>query len=424
MLFFTLGSHPTLSVAEIAAVLGVKKNYSHCSKEILLLDEVNESPEWLQNRLAGTVKIGDIVGEVKKINQDEMADLIVSLLPQPGRNDDAKRIVFGLSVYSCGAPVNELVREAKRLGMAVKKRLKENGQAARLVSVNTPALTSAAVTGEKLLENGGEFVLIATKEKILIGQTRTVQNFNAWSDRDYGRPARDAKSGMLPPKLARMMINLATSPPPSLAASYGGHGLTPPRKGGGILDPFCGSGTVLMEAALMGFTKIIGSDISEKAIKDTEENLKWLQNNGGPDISQIKLFVKPVENLGEELKEKVEALVAETYLGPSLRDRETPARLKQISDDLEKRTFSGLLAIRGLLKKNGVAVLALPVLKVGSTIHYLPIKKLAAAAELSIAKMIPENLPLELQAQTSSGGLIYSRQDQRVGREIIKLVKT
>lgn len=400
MPFFVLGSHPSLSVAEIAAVLGFKKDYSQCSKEILLLEDNEQSLEWLQDRLAGTIKIGDIIGEVKKINREEIADLIVSFLPIR-----KEKIFFGLSIYSCGAPINELVKEITKIGMTIKKRLKESDQAVRFVSSNTPALTSAAVTGEKLLENGGEFVFITTKDKILIGQTRTVQNFQAWSNRDYGRPARDTKSGMLPPKLARLMINLSEA-----------------KRNMTLLDPFCGSGTVLMEAALMGFTKIIGSDISEKAITDTQINLDWLKQNTDTEVSFTKLFNRSVETLNEEIKEKIETIITETYLGPPLSGRENPNQIQQITNELIERIGSGLASIKNLLKTKGVAIIAVPCFP-GSQNQFLPTQKLVEKAGLKILSLLPQNLPKELQTTTPAGGLLYARKDQRVGREILKLVK-
>ena len=45
--------------------------------------------------------------------------------------------------------------------------------------------------------------------KGFLGQTLVVQPFKVLSKRDFGRPARDDHSGMLPPKLAQIMINLA-----------------------------------------------------------------------------------------------------------------------------------------------------------------------------------------------------------------------
>lgn len=413
MTFFVLGSHPALSLAEIAAVVGFKKDYSLASKEILLFDEAEQTPEFLQERLAGTIKIGGVVGEVKKFDQDEIADFIFSLLSPPsfGRRDknDGNRIVFGLSAYACGGNKKRLSDEIKKLGMAIKKRIKKNGQTARFVDSKEPELSSAAIVGEKILENGGEFVLIVLPEKIVIGQTRTVQNFKSWSNRDYGRPARDAKSGMLPPKLARMMINLALTPNPS------------PGGRGKILDPFCGSGTVLMEAAMMGWPKIIGGDISDRAIKDTQKNLEWLQKNFEIGLPKIQLINQSVETLDQELKDRVDTIVTETFLGPPLTGRENQEKIKYVFSDLEKRAQATFLALTKLLKKDGVAVLALPVFKFGQENYYLPTKKLATAAGLSFIKILPENLPKEISGITPSGGLLYSRPKQRVGREIIKI---
>ncbi|HBR80399.1 MAG: putative DNA methylase [Candidatus Uhrbacteria bacterium GW2011_GWE2_45_35] len=398
MKFFILGSHPALSIAEIATVVGTKKNYSKCSKEVLLLDEVEQEAETLQERLAGTIKIGEIVGEVKKIDRDEVAELFIALL-----SFTEKRVTFGISAYSLDTH-EDLSSEVKQIGMTLKNKLKEDGRSARFVSAKTASLPSVAVVGEKLLENGAEFVLITSRDKIYLGQTSTVQNFNAWSDRDFGRPARDAKSGMLPPKLARMMINLSGA-----------------ELDNTVIDPFCGSGTVLMEAALMGFSKIIGGDISEKAIKDSKANLIWLDQNFGTETSKIPLFVQPVETLTEVFSEKVDAVIAETYLGPPLSGHESLERRRQIVAELTERTASALVGLKKLLKKNATLVLALPAVKHEQEISYLPLKKLAATAGFKILDPLPTSLPEYLKSKTSSGGLLYARKEQRVVREIVIL---
>jgi len=411
MTFFVLGSHPSLSLAEIASVLGVDTNQLPHSKEILLLDEINDSPEELQDRLAGTIKIGDIIGEVAKIDKEEIADLLVSLFPF-----SEGKVTFGISVYSLDAR-RDLSTEVKQIGMTIKKRLKEEGRSARFVSTNSAALPSVAVTGEKLLENGAEFVFIVSKEKIYLGQTRTVQDFQSWSARDYGRPRRDTKSGMLPPKLARMMINLAT-PQNGNKTAVGANGHSPLRQMS-VLDPFCGSGTVLMEATLMGFKNLIGSDISEKAVNDTKINLDWLTQIEGVETSEIRLFNKPIETLAGDLKEKVDTIVAETYLGPPLSGRETPNRQKQIWNELLEHTASGLAALNQLLKKGGVAILALPAFQTEKIIDYLPTKKLVEAVNLQIIPFTGEKNEI-----SPNGGLLYVREGQLTGREIVKIVKS
>lgn len=80
-----------------------------------------------------------------------------------------------------------------------------------------------------------------------------------------------------PPKVAQMMINLAG-----------------PDRHKILLDPFCGSGTILQEAALLNFQKIYGSDQNSQAVKDSQVNLDWLRKNFGikTDITVGKMNVK------------------------------------------------------------------------------------------------------------------------------------
>jgi len=63
--------------------------------------------------------------------------------------------------------------------------------------------------------------------------------------------------GSMSPKLARCMVNLSGV-----------------REGETLLDPFCGTGGILIEAGLIG-AKVIGVDIDPKMIKGAEENLKY-----------------------------------------------------------------------------------------------------------------------------------------------------
>ena len=84
-----------------------------------------------------------------------------------------------------------------------------------------------------------------------------VQNINAYARRDQERPARDAKVGMLPPKLAQILINLAGEL----------------RSGATVLDPFCGTGVVLQEALLMGY-RAYGTDVSERMVEYSQRNFR------------------------------------------------------------------------------------------------------------------------------------------------------
>ena len=63
----------------------------------------------------------------------------------------------------------------------------------------------------------------------------------------------------MPPKLARCMVNLAKA-----------------RKGDVLLDPFCGTGSFLLEAALLG-CRVVGSDAKRYVMRGCRRNLRFFR---------------------------------------------------------------------------------------------------------------------------------------------------
>lgn len=111
--------------------------------------------------------------------------------------------------------------------------------------------------------------------------------------------------GVLPQKLARIMCNLT--------------GL----KDGIIWDPFCGSGTVLMEAAMLGFD-ILGTDIDHKALSDSNENIQWLRDEGMISDTKYNLFPLDIKNVEKKIVKDIKrtgiaAVVCEPFMGPPQR---------------------------------------------------------------------------------------------------------
>lgn len=402
MIYFILGSHPELSIAELRTVLGSEYRPVFVSESVVVIEPIDRNLGELQERLAGIVKVGRVVGELATWNKDEATDLVASLASgAAGKN----KISFGLSIYDLGDKKSTrfLERNLDQLGLEVKKRLKEIGRPVRYVKGKEPRLSSAIVETNSLLESGGEFVLLVCENNILIGQTEAIQNFKAWSDRDYGRPARDAKSGMLPPKLARMMINLGDIEP---------HGAS-------LLDPFCGSGTVLMEAALMGFGQLIGSDISPKAIKDTTTNMKWLAQEFDLAVPTLTLHTTSATDLLTIHPTPVDLLVTEVFLGnPRVQtlDQQEARRIEAQLIPLFRESFESLAT---LLKPGARAVVAFPAFrrltqrpsgkssnKKDDVWHRLPLKPLLT----SLGYRILDNH-------------LYFRESQLVARDIYVLTR-
>ncbi len=374
MIFFILGSHPELSAAEIFTVVG-KQPVIAQTDHVLVLDGIDANLESLQERLAGTIKIGHVIGEMKTWNEKEAAELVTGFAREAaGKN----KISFGLSGYA-------MSMDLYPVGKVVKHTLKDTGRPVRFVTSKEPELSSVIVLENGLLESGGEFVFFKTDKSILIGQTQTVQDYKTWSKRDYGRPARNAKQGMLPPKLARLMINLSGAQADSST----------------LLDPFCGSGTVLMEGVLLGFQQLIGSDISEKAVQDTARNMTWLVDQFSLTPPTLSLHTSSAQKLDTVLKTQVDVIVTETFLGEPKSKPLSEREFFQTKKELFETYEPAFRTLSKLLKPKGKMVLAAPAFLVEKEYRRLEMSVFFVSLGFSIEHTF-----------------LYHRTDQIVAREI------
>lgn len=300
MVFFILGRNTELSKAEILNEFK-KTPIAAQSADFLILDLelAEEQINALQKKLGGTIKIGEIEMEAmdKKISEEELFNLVESIAHTNGW----EKIFFGFSFYGDFLPSDG--KNYQRIGLNIKSQLKDSSIAARFVVSQEKNLSSVIVQKEHLITRGVELCFLKDGANVYLGRTLAVQDFKSFGIRDYGRENIDTRSGMLPPKVARMMINLSSSEPESI-----------------ILDPFCGSGTVLAEALDLGYKNVIGGDKSPKAIADTEKNIDWLiADYFKKDKSEysIQLFNLDARQLSTKIaKESIDAIVTEPYLGP------------------------------------------------------------------------------------------------------------
>lgn len=392
--FFVLGNHPALSVAEIQALFPDGR-CRLASPEVLIMEASDLQVENLIKRLGGTIKIG-VIEETVVGGQNQILDKLKGLFNILCSNPElpSGKFNFGFSFYG-PKPAN-----LKIIGLELKSFLKEKKISSRLVVSQEANLSSVVVAQNKLLKRGAEIILIRQEKDILIGRTLAVQDFKGLSKRDYGRPGRDDKSGMLPPKLAQIMINLAS----------GSH-ISPSTN---LLDPFCGSGTILTEALLMGYRMVIGSDISKVAVDDSKSNLKWLISNFNISNSHYQLFKKSVLDLDKFIKkESVDYIVTEPYLGPQ-RGFFQPAMVVRELNDLYSKS---LLEFAKVLKKDGRVVMVWPVFL---NKHFLnpDLGDFKIVSPLSQDLLSDKNLKVTVR-QT----VVYGRPGQRVFREILILEK-
>jgi len=407
--FFILGSNPTLSIAELSTVFP-QAPVTIANQDALILD-LNEKIDAKQliTKLGGTIKIGRLDMNEWSFTPNGYNNIKNQIIKLIDLKIIKSKFKFGISYYG-KAKFN-----LKPLGMEIKKFLKQSGVSSRWVTSQEPTLSSVVVEQNKLVDKGLEIVLIKTDNKILICRTLAVQPFKQLSFRDYGRPARDDYAGMLPPKLAQIMINL----------SHVGAGLAPAQKGDRqgrpyktdmtILDPFCGSGTILTEAMLMSYKNLIGSDISAKAVEATKTNIEWFIRNWKLEIRNLELYQLNVQNLSQKLKPcTVDAIITEPYLGP----QRGKINLQKVIPELEKLYSQSLMEFKKVLKPAGRIVMVWPVFHSGNQLIYLS----PNLNSLKIINPIPPTLKDHPVIKlTARGTIIYGRPQQEVWREIIIL---
>ena len=362
---FIIGRNPELSVAEIRAVLPNGRVVEQTSSFLIVetTDEIDGGG--LLQQLGGTIKVGRVISET--VNKDSIVESLKKI-------SSSGKLQFGISFYDT---------VATKLGMEIKKELKNAGISCRLVTSRDKALSSVVVTKNKV----HEFLILKNK---YIGQTQAVQAFEDYSSRDYGRPVRDTKAGTLPPKLAKIIINLAQQP----------HGAT-------LLDPFCGSGTVIQEALLLGYENIIASDQSTKAVDDTKENLVWLEKELGMRnvelgnrLKSVKIFQTNVKELSKTVG-RADAIVTEPYLGPPLHGNERPEGIEKIVSELEALYLAAFKEFAAILGTNGRVVIIFPFFKT-----------------FNLSLNIIDQIKKLGFAQLDAGNLVYSRPDQQVWRQV------
>lgn len=408
--FFILGSNPSLSAAEILASAHHDPfSVTEIHRQALVFDgRDGVDTRALISRLGGTIKAGKLLDENFDFSEDAAIRLMSDSLM--GRSTEG-RLTFGFSVYVLEGdhPARKAAATAgklKRAGMEVKRLLKEAGISSRWVRpVTGPALTSVQVEKNGMTADGIEFVLLIKQDKMMFGITDAVQHFEEYSLVDYGRPSRDPLQGMLPPKLARMMLNIANMQP-----------------GERVWDPFCGSGTVLTEALRLGVLDVAGSDINPNAIKGTLENVKWLKDRGlTPAGAQVTTFTSDARETPKEIAlGSLDAIVTEPYLGPPRTGQESAGELRDRLDDLTKLYRESLLAWKPLLKRNAPIVMALPLYIFGLErlgIRTIDFADTGLRTEHMIPPMLAERMGI---VETKNRGLTYGRNDQRVWREIVR----
>ena len=201
MIICVLGRQPEIGIAELESLYG-SESVRPAGQTCALVDADIDFA-----RLGGSVKTATLLASISDNSRKAIFKTIAKLVPKIIASMPSEgKIKLGLSVYGFDISPYELGGEALRL----KKIVRASGRSIRVVPNETPALSSAQTYHNKLADElGVEIVIVSAGNQVHIGRVTAVQDIDAYRIRDRERPKRDAFIGMLPPKLAQIIVNLA-----------------------------------------------------------------------------------------------------------------------------------------------------------------------------------------------------------------------
>jgi tRNA (guanine10-N2)-dimethyltransferase len=386
---FVLGRNPTLSRLEIAPFCD-EILYDPEKSLLLAQNLVFENPRNLPKtkeqifleRLGGIIRFGEVLGEF-----ESEKNLLETIIQTVQREKSEGKIHLGMSAWGCGK--NFLRQNLSEVKTLFRNTFDRN---CRIVNISGKNLSSGKIFGEKLLKNGFEFLIWKRKNSFLLAKTVANQNVRNYTLRDEGKPFRDARMGMLPPKLAQILINIAH-----------------PKWEEKVIDPFCGSGTINIEAAIMGF-QTIGTDIDPKRVFESRENFNHLATKFRYGEKSGEFFAKNVTDFS--LEKSAGIIATEGFLGDVFEKYATERKI-QAEGEKVLNLWEKIISHLG---KSEIHTLSfcLPSWRYKEKVHSIS-EKLFAKIEQS--SYIPSAL---------FGGkrtYLYSRPESFVGREICVLTK-
>lgn len=389
-----LGRQPAIGLAELEALYGSDAVRPVGSYAALVDADIDFK------RLGGSVKAGTVFASVPGTNPQKAFLWLQQNLAESVDRVDGK-LKLGVSLYGLAMPVPKLNANM----LSLKKSLKQAGQSVRVVPNTELELSSAQTYHNNLTdERGCEIMLLRDGDMTLVARATDVQGIDAYRKRDQERPHRDNFVGMLPPKLAQTIINLA-------AFTLDEKRDTAPKKGKGltVLDPFCGTGVILQEASLMGYA-IYGTDVSEKMTSYTRANIEWLFERY-PIKTTVRYETADATN--HQWKKPVDIVACEGYLGhPFAAEPNKEALMETIQTcNVIMRKF--LRNIRGQIEPGTPLCIALPAWHVRGTVYHLPLLD-------DIEDIGYQRIEFVHAKQEE---MIYHRSDQVTGRELLVLTR-
>ena len=286
--------------------------------------------------IGGIYKIGKIICEddsIDKLDKKIYEKEILSNLQEKQK--------WNMSYYSKHT-INP--QSYEQIHNIINNQIKNNIKKSKIIKNNIQSNNFYELSVDKENQEYLKILLGYNGKKYYFSESTDSIKSSEFIERDLSRPYQDSKIS-LSPRTARILVNIL--------------GL---KKGDTILDPFCGTGTFLMESLIKGY-KVMGSDIRKECVLGTRNNLKWL-------IKKYKLKNK-IKRINQDNAEKlfnvesnsVDGIITEPILLPNYKKYPTFDSAKEDLKKSKKIYEESLKSIRRVLKRNGKLAIVTPRIK-------------------------------------------------------------
>lgn len=441
MITFFLGTNALLSAAEILAVLnrlGISYTVHDTTPSLLRLETDKPLPPDVIKILGGTIRItSDISSWPHMPSAEEVLDALPELpakwtlgIGMVGMSQNVRALGTGLK-KAARLRESRLSFIEPRLGSRMPNGTRNFGgrrtyknYKLETKSSSSSLLNAAQIIFHKLtLEPNMELIFLELHGNYILLKTIAVQDIASYEIRDTARPARDARVGLLPPKLAQIMINLALGTRDDSADANGAYSQENPPA---IYDPFCGMGTLLQEAWLMGFQSF-GSDISGTMIDASQQNIAYLQKHFLVDENLQPTIIQhdvTDPNIPNNISHTNMVVVTEPFLGNPQSRELSPTEAEKFGASVMPLYHQFFMNMKSVLKNGGRILVLFPAPKVRSngSSAFTPLPRIFLDEVASIGyrkkQLIPKELSPLTEGTPSSKPLIYARPDAFVAREL------
>jgi len=317
-----------LSVLEACTVLGRSVLRAEAPSERVSVLRVERLPTERIRELSGVHKCAPLTTKLGSTSEDlsSLVDLVTSYLDEKSN--------FSMSSYDMGEDdYEDLIRS-----------MLDGIRAAGLKKVRLLRPPGNELISERVLAREAlDVIAFPYHDGFGLGPTVWVPDSASMRQRGTRKPVPHSDIA-LSPRLARTLVNLA--------------GLKP---GQTVLDPFCGSGTILIEAYGKSL-RCLGLDSRASRVQEARENIRW--SIGGVTDRGYDVRKGDARELPRMLRgSKVDAIVTEPLLLPRLDARPKTSTARAMVEESALVYNDALASMADCIHSEGRIVVVVPVIQ-------------------------------------------------------------